>query len=272
MTVELFRRECTIVVDTVKVTDLRMSFRVERSLQPTPNKAEVKIWNLNPDNRARLAAKKDAAVQIDAGYEGGASTLFLGNLRTALTTRDGADIITTLSSGDGEKAHQTARVALSVKKDTDTGLVLRELVKALGVDEGNLSAAVSTVQGAGLGKLFSAGTVIHGNAAREMTRITRSVGLTWSVQGGKLQFLGLKQALAGEAILISAETGMVGAPSVDNKGVMKARMLLAPDVFPGRLAVLKGEFLQGQYRIEKTVHAGDTHGSDWFVDVEGRAY
>lgn len=278
--VTLFRRRCRVVVDNIEVvpieTDpsraLTVTFRVEKSLTPTPNKAEVQIRNLNPDHRAQLASKPDVPVLIEAGYEEGSSALFLGKLRTAPSIIDGADWVTSLSCGDGEVEIATKRVSLSVKKNTPTDVVLREIVKALGVLEGNVNEAVAKIKANAVGQMFSGGTVLHGQAAREMTNVCRSCGLTWSVQDGKLQFLGIREALKGEALLLSPETGLVDSPSVDNKGVMRARMLMAPDVFPGRLLVLKSRSLEGQYRIEKTVHTGDTSATEWFVDLEGKRY
>lgn len=278
--VALFRRRCRVVVDTIEVVPLEadpskaltVRFVVHKSLTPEPNKAEIHIFNLNPDHRAQLAAKPDVPVLLEAGYQEGSSCIFLGKLRSVETVRDGADIRTSLQSGDGELEYKTGRVSVSVKKNTPTDVALREIAKALGVDEGNLSDAVTKIKANALGQMFSGGTVIHGQAARKMTDVCRSAGLTWSIQDGKLQFLGLREALKGEAILLTPETGLVDSPTVDPKGVLKARMLMAPDVFPGRLLVLKSASLEGQYRIEKTTHTGDTNGNDWFVDVEARKY
>ena len=278
--VTLFRRRCRVVVDTIEVVPLEedpsraltVRFRVDKSLTAEPNKAEVHIFNLSPDSRSQLAARADVPVLIEAGYAEGSSCIFLGKLRSVQTVREGADIITSLSSGDGELEYKTGRVSVSVKRNTPTDVALRELAKALGVEEGNLADAVAKIKANALGQMFAAGTVFHGQAARQMTSACRSAGLTWSIQDGKLQFLGLREALKGEAILLTPETGLVDSPTVDPKGVLKARMLMAPDVFPGRLLVLKSAQLEGQYRIEKTTHTGDTAGNDWFVDVEAKRY
>jgi hypothetical protein len=96
--------------------------------------------------------------------------------------------------------------------------------------------------------------------------------LQWSVQDGKLQFLALRTALAKEAILLSSDTGLLDSPTVDQKGILKARMLLAPDVFPGRLVVLKSKAFNGQWIIQKTSHVGNTHEGDWHIDIEAKRF
>jgi hypothetical protein len=270
--VPLFLRSVRLVVGTLNVTGLRVTFSVAKSLKPEPNKAEISVYNLSEASRAQLEQLQEVPVQLDAGYEAGSSTLFLGTLRTALTVRDGPDLVTSLGAGDGEKQIRSARVSVSVRKQTSADVVLRDVARALGVGEGNLADATKTLKFSTVGQLFAQGTVLTGNAAREMTHLCRSLGLTWSIQDGKLQLLPLATALAGAAVLLSPSTGLVDSPSVDNAGVLSARMLMAPDVFPGRLLVLDSERLKGQYRIESTTHVGDTHGSDWYIDLEARRY
>jgi hypothetical protein len=271
--VELFDRRIRVVVSTIEIKDLDMAFRVKKSLKPEPNTADLTIWNLNPDHRSALEQLKIAPVMIEAGYKGGVSTLFLGDLRTATTTHEGTDYISRLGSGDGEKKIKKARINVSLKKGAATpAKVLEAVARSLGVGEGNLSQAMSQIQGAGIANHFAEGVVISGSAFREMNSICRSLSLTWSIQGGKLQILPLKTALEGQAIVVSERTGMIGSPTVDNDGVLSVKMLLAPDVFPGRKIVLEAERLKGQYRIESCSYSGDTHGGDWYIDIEAKRY
>jgi hypothetical protein len=267
----LFKRKIRVVVNTIEITDLAMTFTVKKSLKPEPNTADLTIHNLNPDHRSALEQLKTATVLIEAGYEEGTSTLFVGDLRTAVSVDEGPNIITKLSSGDGEKAVKQARVKVSLKKGAaNPAKVLESVAKSLGVQEGNLSQALGKLSG--LSNCFSEGAVISGSAFKEMNAVCKSLGLTWSIQDGKLQILSLRTALEGVAIKLSPSTGLIGSPTVDNDGVLSAVMLLAPDVFPGRKLVLDSKRLQGQYRIETCEYQGDTHGTDWYIKLEGKRY
>lgn len=300
--VTLFRRRCRVVVDTIEVVPLEkdpskaltVRFVVHKSLTPEPNKAEVHIFNLNPNNRAQLANKRvepaslvafanggsgpiktiarDIPVLIEAGYQEGSSCIFLGNLRSVQSVREGADIITSLSSGDGEASCANARINKSFRKGSSVKEILEAIALVLGVEEGNLADAVKQFKSSGAVDIFANGAVLSGNAAAEMTAICRSIGFTWSIQDGKLQLLPLREALKGEAILLTPETGLIDSPTVDNKGVLRARMLMAPDVFPGRLVTVKTFSYNGTFRVENTTHTGDTSGNEWFVDIEAKAY
>lgn len=272
MDVILFNRSIRVVVNTIEIRDLDMSFKVSKSLKPEPNKAELRIYNLNEEHRSALEQTQTARVLVEAGYESGTSVLFLGDLRTTRSVTEGPSIVTALSSGDGEKAIQTARVSASLAKNSTPEQVLRTICEAMGVDTGNLNQAVNALRSAGISNHFAEGCVLSGSAYREMNAICKSVGLTWSIQDGKLQILPLRQALQGSAVLLSPQTGLIGSPTVDNKGVMSCRMLMAPDVFPGRLLVLESARLRGQYRIEACDYTGDTRGQDWYIDLQAKRW
>jgi len=280
----LFNRACAVIVQTdgakaIKIAPqggqkeaLSVKFTVKKDLTSKPNTAELQIYNLSPDTRLALQKLKDATVQIDAGYVGSTSTIFLGDMRTGFGAHTGPDWITTLSAGDGEAKLRTARVQTALRAGTDIATVFRALSTALGVSKGNLDAAVSAIQGAGFSSQFSLGTVLSGSAASEMDRITASVDYTWSVQGGKLQLVPRGQALAGSAILLTEKTGMIGSPTVDKDGVVSVKMLMVADVYPGRKIVLQASEIKGQYAIQETAHTGDTRGQDWYIDVKAKPY
>ncbi len=112
---------------------------------------------------------------------------------------------------------------------------------------------------------------LSGNCAWELTTLLKSFGKEWSIQDGMVQVLDKDAALAGTAVFLSEETGMINSPTLNSKRrKLKASMLLAPDVFPGRLMVLKSRHINGNFRIEKCTYVGDTHGDDWTIDVEAK--
>lgn len=281
--IALYARKATVTVNTLQIPGATggdaqgaggfdLKFSIKRNLKAQPNTCDLTIYNLNKDHRSAIEQAKKARVQVEAGYEGGTSVLFVGDLRTSLSVWEGPTVVTSLSSGDGEKAIRTARIKVSVKKGTQTADVLKAIAAALGVGQGNLNSAVSKLQAAGFSGLFNQGTVLTGSASREMSNICRSSGLTWSVQNGALQLLPLKTFLDGTAINLTPQTGMIGSPTVDNDGVMSVKCLLMPDVIPGRKIVIKSDRLSGQYRIEEVTSSGDTSGQDWYHDIKGKRY
>src|SRR5574338_628666 len=138
----------------------------------------------------------------------------------------------------------------------------------MGIGLGNLKEASSFLGGAGTGPA----TVIHGRAPEAFTQFTRAHGLEWSVQDGALQVLRHGDSVAPRATLLSSDSGLVGSPSVDHKGVLTLRALIQPELLPGRLIAVESIAAKGTYRIEDVTFSGETHGTSWYADIHARKH
>lgn len=275
----LFDRHAVVTVDTIEITALDFDFEIAKSLKPEPNTCSLTIYNLNEERQAQLeelrpkdkTATRGIPCKIEAGYAAGTSLLWLGDLRTAQTTREGPDWVTRLSSGDGEKAWKHARVKESFGPKTPIDTALRAIVRALGIGEGNLSKVVAKLRQAGAAT-YPSGAVFAGSASRQLVDFARSAGLEVSIQDGALQFLDRGKALAGEAVVLAPGKGLLDSPSVDNEGVLSARTLLIPDMAPGRVIVMEAARIKGNYRVEKCSWKATTSGDEWCIDLEAKRY
>jgi hypothetical protein len=275
----LWDRRITVTVDTIQFTALDCRFKVEKTLKPTPNTCELQIWNLNEEHRAQLEELTPPATNattgipcsIDAGYKDGTTLIWLGDLRTAETVRDGPDWVTNLSSGDGEKAWQNAKLHVSYGPKTPLDTALRAMARALGVGEGNLTKVVKNLKVAG-SAIWPTGKVISGPVSKALTDFARSADLEVSIQDGALQFLDRGAALAGTAVRLAPETGLIDSPTVDNEGVLTAKMLLIPDIRVGGLVTMDAARVKGTYRIEEATWEGDTAGDEWGITIKAKRY
>lgn len=276
---ELFDRRCTVTIDDLELQGFHVSFEVVKTLKPQPNTCDLSIYNLSDDHRAQLQELSDVSgrptqgipCRIEAGYASGTSLIWLGDLREVETRYESPDWVTRVSSGDGEKGWKNARQHLSFGPRTPLDTALRAMARALGYGEGNLSKVVAGLRQAGVAS-FPHGTVLTGPTSRELRDFARSAGLEVSVQDGALQFLDRGAVLDGEALYLSPQTGLIGSPSVDNKGVMTCECLMVPDVRPGRLVVLESATVNGGYRLTKATCRGATDGDEWGWSLEATRY
>ncbi len=282
---ELYDRRAVVTVDTLEIPcgtgGLDVTFDVTKDLTGKPNTADLRVYNLSADHRAELltrAAKKTkdgkplgVRVRIDAGYKAlGISRIFEGDLRWLTHTREGVDWVTHLETGDGEYWISRAKIYKSWAPGTPVATVLKDVAQAIGAGDGNLLRALQGSALLGAGSTFVGGTATSGPAMKELTRLTKSAGLEWSIQDGALQVLGAGKGLDRDAILLDEAHGMVGSPSVDHKGLVSVKALLIPDLFPGRKVKLNAASLKGFYRIEKVKFSGSTFGQDWYADLDCR--
>lgn len=276
---DLFDRRVTVTVDTIQFSDLDCTFTVEKTLKPAPNNCELSIWNLSRDHRAQLEqlrpkdkkATTGIPCKIEAGYRSGTSLIWLGDLRSVENQRQGPDWITKLSSGDGERGSQKGRLHISYGPGTDIGTALRAMARAMGVSEGNLSQVVSKLKIAG-SAIFPSGITISGPVYRQLQTFAQSADLELTIQDSALQFVDRGATLAGTALKLSAATGMLDSPSVDNKGILTVKTLMIPNVRVGGLIVMDALSVKGNFKIQKATWTGDTAGGDWMIEIQGKAF
>jgi hypothetical protein len=271
----LFGRDIAVTVGTIRFKDLDCSFSIEKSIKPEPNTCELTIWNLTRDHQAQLEAiaprgsapaTQGIPCEIEAGYEDQTSLIWRGDLRNIETISDGPDAVTHLTSGDGEKAWVHARNHVSYGPKTPIETALRGIARSLGVGEGNLSKVVSRLKVNG-SAIWPVGKVLSGASSRQLTEIARSADLEVSIQDGALSFVDRGQALEGQALVVDADHGLVGSPTVDNEGIMSCTVLMIPEVRIGGLVDLRADRIKGNYRATHGVWRGDTAGTDWLVDL-----
>lgn len=284
MSSDLFHRAYRLVVGTTEIdaragvglNSLRIAFAVQRDEKRTPNAVEVRVWNLSEGNRKAIASRQSVPISLEAGYVDDVGQLFLGDLRTARTSREGPDLITCVSGGDGEAAIRSARINRTFRAGTPVKEVLKALAGQLNIAAGNLGTIGSVSYADGSSTLQRAQTM-SGLIYDELEDLCRSCGLRWSVQDSALQLRRGDEPVGDrKGPLLRADSGLIGEPQVETdrvKGTLvTCAALLLPDVIPGVAVRVESEAFSGNLVVTQTEHRGDTHGGDWFVTFTGRPY
>ena len=263
----LYPRVWKLVIGTLDLSKLRITFRVKSSLKPEPNTADVEVYNLSNDHRSQLEESATQIMRLSVGYNGLTHQIFLGEVRTCFTQVQGADRVTKFSSGDGEQAVLGSRIRVTYGTQVQIDVCMRDLAKALGVGEGNLATVAAKLKSRGLASIYPRGAALEGNAWRELIIICRSCGLEATIQDGALLIVEQGQALAGVAVRLSPSTGLVGSPAFDNDGSVNAVARLIPELRPGVQVSLESLSGKGVYRVHSAEYTGDSHGDDWQVSM-----
>jgi hypothetical protein len=287
--IALLNRKYTIEIRGIQIKDsLRCTFKVKRSLKPKPGTCELSIYNLTKANREAIEMVPDNdtfdvtlkkvtftaqrivnLVRIEAGYEQGTQQIYYGETRSANTEWNGTDSITKVASGDSEKQMQLARISVPIGAATPIDEAMRQIVALTGIGEGNLALALADMTLSDAARMFVNGSMLYGNAFHQLDAICKAAQLEWSVQGGVFQFLKRGQALAQNAVLLTSQvtnSGIIGSPVVDKKGILKIKTLMIPTLYPGRLVVLDTRDAKGTWRVEQCEYTGDTWGKEWYVE------
>jgi hypothetical protein len=144
--------------------------------------------------------------------------------------------------------------------------------------------------------------VISGNTRDVLNDVARESGANWSIQDGQLVIVSTNDVLPGQAIVIRADTGMLGAPEINDKGIA-VKCLLNPQLRVNGAIKLDNNSIKakrqqaqalatkrekqettpplgreneqlvrvdpdGIYKVLKLTHKGDNRGQDWVTEIE----
>lgn len=278
-----WKRWCNLVVGTgtgLDLSGLHIKFVTHKGDIETPNSAEITVYNLSPETAARLRGEFKRVV-LSAGYETNNGIIFDGTIRQVRSLRSGADSWVEIIVADGDRAYNFATVNCTLA----AGARPADQVAACATAMAAKGAATGYVPDLG-GQDLPRGKVMYGMARSYMRDAATTTDTTWSIQDGKMQMVPAAAYLPGEAVILTASTGLIGSPEQTNEGI-KVRCLLNPRIrIGGRIkldnasiatakvdlavgAISKAAKLDsdGYYRVLKVEHIGDTHGTDWYCDL-----
>jgi len=288
MSSEQFLRKCTLLIsdnegEGLDLSQLRIKFSVKRSDTQTPNMAEIRIYNLEEET-ANLIKKEFSKVILQAGYESNFGVIFQGNIKQVYSGRENAtDTFLDIIAGDGDLAYNFAIVNTTLAAGVGQSDQINAAISSMndkGVSAGNVSNS-SNVK-------LPRGKVMFGMARDYLKQSAETTNTTWSIQDGKVQFVPVASYLSGEAVVLTAKTGMIGTPVQTNEGV-NIKCLLNPKLKIGgrvqldneNIARLKINLLvpgspanipapitdDGVYYVLIIEYQGDTRGQEWYSTI-----
>lgn len=239
-------------------TELRVVFDIDKTASSEPNKAKITIYNLSKDSRS-LIEKPGLVVVLQAGYGGVTETIFTGDIKRPMNRREGPDFLTDIEGGDGETAYQVSMVNQSFSPGVTFPSALDFVAKSLGLP-------VKTPEGV-KNETYGGGLVLSGTSKDALDKLTEKQGLVWSIQDGVIQIIQAKTGTSEEAVVVGADSGLIGSPKKKDDGI-EFVSLLNPKIKPERPVLLQSLGFQGFVVPKKVRHKGDSHQGDFFTVVE----
>lgn len=246
--------------ETLSISQLRIAFHIDKTINEKPNPAKIEIWNLNRNHINQLLSGHFKSVSLAVGYTQ-LTRLYSGDIIKVFIRRDGLDFILQLECGDGHQAYTTARSAITLKSGAS--------------DEDIIKAVQQTLPKVQLGEIVLSnqrklprGRVLNGDSREILNRVARNHQADWSIQDGQLIFLPKENVLNGEAVVLSQQTGLVGSPEQTDDG-LTLRCLLNPLLRIGSVVQLESilPYFKGEYKIVKLSHSGDGLNGDWLSEM-----
>lgn len=254
--------------------DLKIGFSVSKGLSSTQNAATIKLWNLAERSRNALGKELDN-VELEAGYlppnsGGNVGMIFKGSIRDVEHKRDGADILTTLTCGDGDKAVREATIAKTYPAGTKVETVIEDIYAEMekeGISRGEWKFPDEMPP-------FKRPYTVCGTCKRELDTLGRGRDFYWSLQNETMEIVP-GDGYVGGVVLLSPQTGLIDTPTITDNGV-KFKALLNPEIRPNRRVRIEAQTLEmnaenGEYRVSECTFAGDNRQGDFTVSGTGES-
>jgi hypothetical protein len=271
---EKFNRQYEIAISLPGQTDefisianpFTIEFEVIRNLLGSSNKATFRIYNLSPITRDKI--RKDSwslsvirPIAFKAGYNQKLSNVFVGNISTAFSYREGVDYITQIECFGGSAALTNSFVSKQFRRGATLKTVMRSMLdelKSKGIQPGAVGDYTEEL---------SRGNSFVGNTAQVVQEIS---GGGMFIDNGKAHILKDDEVLKGELRTITSELGVLETPILEYTGVnlkiiFEPRFIIGQKValdlktfqnFNSRVINPRTKQVYGEYKITQIQHSG----------------
>ena len=250
-----------------------VEFFVERSISATANDANIRIHNLSEASRNSIG-NEFTDVEIEAGFipPGGPDNtgiVFSGQIRDFEHTREGANIVTTVNAGDGDRAVRKSTISKTYPAGTPVETVVEDIYAEFekeGVKKGEWLFPPM--------EPFIRPYSITGAGARELNTLGRSNGFYWNIQNQFMEIIP-RDLYLPLVTLVNKDTGMIGFPKVTDNGI-RVTSLINPEIRANRLIKVESEVVDlnatnGEYRVGRVDYKADNQTGEFLMIIHAEA-
>jgi hypothetical protein len=251
------------------IQKLRFTFSFERSVESTPNQGKLQIYNLSersrnfcniPPEAKGAPTRKGLFVELQAGYQGLVRTILTGNA-TGGSEYLAPDWVTNLEILDGEAALRQSTFQRSYPAGFSVNRIIQDVVQSFGLPVGYVKPVITA-------DVVSFGQTFNTSNRKVLDDFAAKYKFRWNVQNGAINLFDRDTGLLQPAVQLTPRTGLIGSPIRTDKGI-NFKCLLIPLIVPGgKVRLEQNTVYTGELLVQKIVYTGDTHGSDWTLDVE----
>lgn len=291
MSDQYLRKASLVVVQGEKGLDLsqlKFRFTIVAADVQSPDVAYIRVYNLS-ETTAKQVQGEYSRVVLNAGYENGAyGVIFDGTIKQVRRGRqDALTSYVDIFAAAADIPYNFGVVNTTLEKGSTPAQRAQAIAGAwspYGVGLGPTDALNQT------GGILPRGKVLFGMARNQMRRLGQTTGTTWSIQNGKVTFIPLTGYLEDQAVVLNAQTGLIGQPEATNDGIM-VTCLLNPKIRIGTRVQINNKDINsvtvkeqgfpeytslsfpanvaddGFYRVFVAEHEGDTRGNEWYTNL-----
>lgn len=256
--------------NTKIIEGLACDVAIQKPGLPEKNSASVKIWGLKYEDMAQLTMlafkpleSQHNLISIKAGVRGqNLALVFAGEITSAFANFNTApDECMEFEADSGSYPHQIATPTTTVSGEAAADKLFAQFASEAGYTYKN-EGVTASVQNAWF----------PGAPIDKVSKLARDIGCELLIDDGTIVVMPAGQARAGNTVLLTKDTGMIGYPTFNQDGII-CKCLFNPDLQYGGL--IKVESIvpkaSGVWKITKLNHslsAYNPQGGPWESEIE----
>jgi hypothetical protein len=258
------------------INDLRVSFDIDKATNVEPNKAFIKIWNMNADHRGKMAFrwntindKYGGEIRLRAGYDGELKQIFRGAITQAIPKKVGPDWITEIEGMTLLREILEAKVTRKTPYPAGTPKfqIFKDLLDDLGV--ATTARSLNRVRVIFGNATIKKSVTLYGSAAEVMNRLNKDLSDYINVRftDDGVELLRIGEAINTVPIKLWPGLGLLGTPEITIAGC-NFKSLLRHDIQIGTLCSVRSETVDalkssGNYVVRRLQMKGDNREGEF---------
>lgn len=282
----LFNREAQVLIykegqqNAVKFSGLRIAFDIFYINTSDAQKAEITIYNLSENSRAKLN-DDNLELYLYAGYkeDAGLELLFIGDITAVQNSNQGPDVLTKIQCASGFRKFRDINASVSFGPGATYADVFLNLTANYDFGIAGDYSKLNDMQ-------FLNGFSYVGNVKFGIDKITQAAGYNWTLINKKITIIPYKMPKTMATIYeLSPSSGLIGVPSKkDDVGInvvtgigspqtgWEITALLQPKISVGDLVKIVSDEVTGLFNVQSIEHQGDTRGQNWLSTLEAMEF
>lgn len=264
----LFGQRVLIQTPTVTIDSQQLDceFHIPFDDDTQANEAELAVYNLSRDTRARL--KYNDVITVTAGYGEDTGVIFSGRITQCSTASSGMDDKTTILALDSMDLKERSIDSISFQSGVKASFILKTLLDRLGLPVAVFQPARDYT--------YTKGTNVDGELMQAVRQYAQVCGVSAYVCKGRVYARSLRDG-DDTGFTVSEDTGLVGTPEpfeeesaseefVDTIKGYKFQMLLQHRLTTAARVQLNSRDVSGTFRVRRGAHRYD--GTEMITECE----
>ena len=265
-------------IDETEGRQFKCVFEILHDFGGSTSYADIAFYNLSTDT-ANKAFTRGKILVFRAGYADSIDNIFVGAIRNVLRERQGPNTITRIICRGGNVAGEQSQVNETLGKNANVTDIIRTCAAAIGFPIVMNDSQFSDIDP------YPYGYTLSGDPRVYLDNLAKSHKFDYVIENERMIVVREGAFRDGDVHVVSQFTGMEGIPEITEVGV-DVTVRLNPKIRVGGKYRIESDLAtfnfsnlyfvdipesagQGEYKIFRLSHSGDTWGDAWSTKITG---